>query len=174
MKKLFVLVLSFFILPAAINIPILSAETLKIGVFDIQKIMSDSKTVDSYRRKLGKEIEAKKKVLLEKQETARQIDEKLRKEGQKMSSGDRKFQEGRLESEIRDLKRLKEDIDLDLQKMDRELTQKAFREIGDVVKKIADDEGYTIVFEKSAAGIIHFQNSVDITGKVIGHYDKHQ
>lgn len=171
MKKAFIVFFSIFIL-AAFNISSPGAEPLKIGVFDIQKVMRGSKTVEGYRQKLEKEIGVKKKTFAEKQEAIRQGEEKFRKEGQKGSPAERKFHEDKLENDIKELKRLKEDLDLDLQKMDRELTQKAFREIGEVIGKIAESGGYTIVFEKSSAGIAYFQDSVDITDKVISDYDR--
>jgi hypothetical protein len=41
------------------------AQGLKIGVFDIQKIMRESKTIDSYRQQLYKYLETKRKPLKE-------------------------------------------------------------------------------------------------------------
>ncbi len=51
--------------------------------------------------------------------------------------------------------------------MDRELAQKAFTEISGVIKKAAADGGYSIIFEKSAAGIVYAVDAVDITGKIL-------
>ena len=143
------------------------AQALKIGVFDIQKIMRESKTIDNYRQQLLKNLEAKRKPFREKEDAARQIEEKLRKEGEKLSFNERKALEDRLANEAKELRRLKEDIDMELQKMDRELTQKAFTEISGVIKKVAAGEGYSIIFEKSAAGIVYTVDAVDITGKIL-------
>jgi outer membrane protein len=143
------------------------AQALKIGVFDFQKIMRESKTIDSYRQQLYKNLETKRKPLKEKEDAAKLIEEKLRKEGEKLSVNERKSLEERLANEAKELRRLKEDIDMELQKMDRELTQKAFTEISGVIKKVAASEGYSIIFEKSAAGIVYAVDAVDITGKIL-------
>lgn len=150
----------------------LHAENLKIGVFDIQKIMDGSKTIGGYRQKIEKEIETKRKVFLDKQRSARQLEEKLKKDGQKLSAGEKRSLEEKLADELRELKRQKEDVDIELQKRDRELTQQTLQELGDIIKKMAEKENYTIILEKNAAGIWHFKDTVDITGKIIGIYDK--
>jgi Skp family chaperone for outer membrane proteins len=73
-----------------LSTPSFSEETLKIGVFDLQKVMKDSKVVQGYRQKIGKELESKKKLLAEKEESVKQTEEKLKKEGQKLSVSQKK------------------------------------------------------------------------------------
>ncbi|HEX8948193.1 MAG TPA: OmpH family outer membrane protein [Dissulfurispiraceae bacterium] len=141
------------------------AGDLKIGVFDIQRLMAESKTIEGYRQKLGKEIEAKRKVFAGKQEEVKQLEEKLKK------AEDKRQLEEKFSYELRELKRLKEDIDLDIQRMDRELTQTALKDIGGIIRDLAKKDGYTIIFEKSAAGIANYAESVDITKKIISLYD---
>lgn len=149
-----------------------AADALKLGVFDIQKILRDSKVVQDYRQKFGQEMAAKRKTFSEKQKSAVEIEEKLKKEGQRLSLEERKSLEEKLAVELKELKRLKEDLDAEIQKSDRELTQKTLQEIGGIIKQIFDKEGYTIIFEKSGAGIAIFKDTVDITGKIIKLYDK--
>ncbi len=143
------------------------AQALKIGVFDIQKIVRESKTIDSYRQQLYKNLETKRKPLKEKEDAARLLEEKLRKEGERLSINERKNLEERLANEAKELRRLKEDIDMELQKLDRELTQKAFTEISGVINKVAADGGYSIIFEKRAAGIVYVVDTIDITGRIL-------
>lgn len=171
MKKSYLTAGISFFIAVLISMP-LHAETLKIAVFDLQKIMGESKTVNSYRQKLEKEVEAKRKTLLEKQETVKQIEERLKKDGQGITPSERKELEEKRANEIKELRRMKEDIDSEIQKMDKELTQRVLKDIDDKVKEIAKKENYTIIFEKNAGGIAHFGESVDITEKVIKAYDK--
>ena len=150
----------------------ISAEDLKIGVFDIQKVMKDSKVAQGYRQKIEKAVESKKKLLSEKEGSAKQIEEKLKKEGQKLSASERKSLEEKLTNQVKELKRLREDVSVELNKMERELTQQALKDIEGILKKIASEENYTIIFERSAAGIVHLKESVDITDKIVTLYDK--
>jgi outer membrane protein len=145
----------------------LHAQALKIGVFDVQKVMRESKKIDGYRQEFTKNIETKAKPLRDKESTAKLIEEKLIKEGGKITPSERRGLEEKLANETKEVRRMKEDLEIEIRKMDSELTQKALRDIGIVIKNIADKERYTIIFEKSAAGIVHFIDSMDITHKII-------
>lgn len=143
------------------------AQALKIGVFDIQKIIRDSKTIEGYRQEITKSIEAMAKPIRAKEESLRTMEDKLRKQLQVMSVEERRELEEKIANEAKEIKRMKEDLDIHLRKMDRDLTQKAFKEIAVIVKNIADKENYTIIFERSAAGIAQMKDSVDITNKIL-------
>ena len=144
-----------------------SAQNLKLGVFDIQKVMRESKTVAGYRQTLLKSIEPKRKALQDKDEFVKAIDGKLKKDGNAISPADRKVLEEKLANEIKETRRMKEDFDAETVKTDRELSQKVFFEIDTIIKKIAEQDNYTIIFEKTAAGIVHFKATVDITNKIL-------
>ncbi len=145
----------------------LHAQALKIGVFDIQKIIKEPKKIDGYRQEVLKNLESKRKPLRDKEEVVKLLEEKLKGDGQKLSLNERSDAEEKLANEVKELKRLKEDFDIAMQKMDREFTQKAFRDIGAVIRNIADTESYTIIFEKTGAGVAYLKDSLDITGKII-------
>lgn len=149
------------------------AENLKIGVFDIQQIIRDSKTINVYRKQMLQEVEAKKKIISEKQQSVRQIEERLKKESLTLSAEEKRNLEDKLANEAKELRRLNEDIEIELRKKDAELTRKAFADIQTAIKTIAEKDGYTIIFEKSSAGIVHLKGSVDITQKIMKMYDKH-
>ncbi len=148
-----------------------AAETIKIGIFDLQKVIKESKTLDRYRQQLGKDAETKSSLFSGKQNAARQTDEKLQKEGPRLKVGERKLLEEKLVKEMKELQRMKEDMELELKKADRDLTERSLREINMIVEQIYEKENYSIIFEKSAAGVIKFRNTLDITDKVLTTYD---
>jgi outer membrane protein len=156
----------FFIAPS-----VQAAEILKIGIFDLQKVIATSKTIDSYRQKLAKDAEAKNNLISDKQKAARQIDEKLQKEGSRLQAGERKSLEEKLQGEIKELQRMKEDMELELKKADRDLTERSLKDINIIVGQIYEKENYSIIFEKNTAGVIKFRNTLDITDQVIKTYD---
>lgn len=146
-------------------------ETLKIGIVDLQRVITESKTVDFYRQKLGKDAEAMKSLFFDKQNAARQIDERLQKDGSRLQSGERNSLQEKLQGEMKELQRMKEDMELDLKKADRELSERSLKDINMVIEQIYENENYSIIFEKSAAGVIKFRSTLDITDKVIKAYD---
>jgi outer membrane protein len=149
-----------------------AADPLKIGVFELQRVMKESKVIEGYRQQIGQEVEVKKRLFTQKQDGARQTEDKLIKELQKLSPTERASLEEKLGTEVKELKRLKEDIDLDIQKMDRQLTQKAFQSIDEAIKKIAQRGKYTIIQEKNAGGVAYFNDSINLTAEIIRAIDK--
>ena len=147
------------------------AQTPKIAVFDLQRIMRESKVIQGYRKTLEKEIEEKRKILKDKEDSIKAIEEKLKRDETKLSFDERRRLEDSITTESKELKRLKEDITTDLKKIDRELSQRVLREIGEVIREMGNKEKYSIIFERSLAGVAYFDNSFDITQKIIESYD---
>jgi len=99
------------------------------------------------------------------------LEEKL-KNDRNLSPVERKSTEEKLSNEARDMRRIKEDLDAEFQKIDREVTQQTMREIAEVVKKLADKDGWTLILEKSAGGVVFSKDVIDITQKVLSEYDE--
>lgn len=167
MKKFFYLVLAVALGAIFLGSSLHAQQTLKIGVFDLQKIIRESKKIEAYRQELLKNAETKRTILRAKEESARQAEERLKKDGQRMSIDGRRMLEENLAVEVKELRRAGEDFDQEIQKMDRELTRKALKDIDVVVKRIAEKENFTVIFEKNAAGIVHVKDSVDITARIV-------
>lgn len=148
------------------------AETLKIALFDTQRILAESKVVKKYRQKLMETVDTKRKMFADKQEAMKQTAEKLKTEGVKMTFYERKNFEEKLALEDKDLRRLREDLDYEIQKMDKDLTQQALLDIEKIIREIVRKEDFTLIFERSSAGIVHFKESVDLTPRIINLYDK--
>lgn len=147
------------------------AEELKIGVFDMQKIMRDSKKIAGYREKFGVTMEEKRRQFEAKQAAVKQGEEVLAADGPALSVKDRKTREDRHAAEVRELKRMRDDVDAELQKMDRALTQQVFVDLTGVVTAVGEKEGYDLVFEKTASGVAYARTKLDMTDKVIAAYD---
>lgn len=148
----------------------MAAENLKVGIFDMQKVMRESKSIEGQRQRLATQLDAKRKPLLEKEAYARGLEEKL-KNDKNLSPVERKSTEEKLANEARDMRRIKEDLDAEFQKIDREATQQTMREIAEVVKKLAAKDDYTLILEKSAGGVVFSKDTIDITQRVLSDYD---
>lgn len=164
---LFIMTLALFFIAPSIQ----AADTLKIGIVDLQRVITESKTVDSYRKNLAMDAEAKNKLFSGRQDAAVQIEEKLKKDGSRLQAGERKSLEDQLRREMKELKRMKEDMELEMKKADREMTEKSLKGINAIVEQIYEKESYSVIFEKNAAGVVKFRNTLDITDKVIKAYD---
>lgn len=171
LKKRLMVILAFaFCMTAFGATGLMAAEILKVGVFDMQKIMRESKSIEGQRQRLATQLDAKRKPLLEKEAYARGLEEKL-KNDRNLSPVERKSTEEKLSNEARDMRRIKEDLDAEFQKIDREVTQQTMRDVAEVVKMIAAKDGYTLILEKSAGGVVFSKDTIDITQRVLTDYD---
>ncbi len=143
------------------------ADSLKIGIFDLQTIMRESKTAIRHRQEFLLSMEQKRKPLLEREDAVKKMEESLKKDAAKMTLKERRLLEEKIATEIKELRRQKEDIDSELKKIDQDLTQKVLKEMGKVIQDLAIKENYTIIFERNTAGIAYFKDTHDITKKII-------
>ncbi len=148
-----------------------AADTLKIGIFDIQKILAESQTIKGYRQKIAKDLEPKKKAFADKQQLAGQMEEKLKIDGPSMSASERRTAEDRLSKAMLDVKIMNEEINLESQRINQELTRRAVGEIFETARDIGSKGDYTVIFEKNQAGIAYFKDRLDITEQIIKAYD---
>lgn len=142
------------------------AADLKIAVVDIQKVIRESKAGEEARTSFTKEVENKRKIISAREETLKSLEDELRK----ASAQERAQKEEKLTKEAKDVKRLKDDLQEELRKRDAEIGQKLVMEIMDVVKKMAEENKYTLIIEKRQ-GVLYAQDAIDITGKVVEKYN---
>ena len=146
-----------------------SAAKVKIGVIDTQKIMRESRAAKNARSLFLKDVEDKRAVLGAKQKEVRALEEKLKREGKKMSPSARKQKGEQLQKEIKELKRLRSDLEEELKKKDAELTRKLLREVGGIVREFSRKEKYTVILERKS--VVAADEAIDITDKIIRLYD---
>ncbi|MGO9014530.1 MAG: OmpH family outer membrane protein [Dissulfurispiraceae bacterium] len=171
MKKIIVTVVVFAAFCLSAVSSSLAADDLKIGIFDIQKILAESKTVQGYRQKIEKDLEPKKKAFADKQQLASHLEEKMKIDGPSMSTSDRRIAEDRLSRAMLEVKMMNEDINLEYQRINKQLTQQAVDEIFRTAGDIGSNEDYSVIFEKNQAGVVFLKNRFDITEKIIKAYD---
>jgi len=145
------------------------AAKVKIGLIDIQKIMRESKAAKNARDVFLKDRESKRALFREKQEKAQILQEELKKSGRDMSVSDRKQKADKLEREIKELRRLKSDLEEELKKKEEGLTRKLLKEVREVVQKFLKKEKYTVILEKKA--VAASDDAIDITEQIIKLYD---
>ncbi|MBI5971386.1 MAG: OmpH family outer membrane protein [Deltaproteobacteria bacterium] len=168
MKK----ILSMAFLAVALAFPAAQAQAAenKFAVIDIQKIEAESKAGKDTRAAFAKEVDARKKVLAGKEESIRLLNEQYMKEKETIAPNKRRDLEDRLATEDKELKRIREDYDQELQKKGADIRQKMLQEILAVVKKVVDENKYTVVLDKRQ-GVIYAADSIDITQKVMDQFN---
>ncbi len=150
-----------------------SAEkTVKIGYMDLQKALNDSDAGKDAKNAFNKRVEELQKVLDEKQTEIKKMQDDLEKQKGFLTSEARGEKEKTYQQKIKDVQRFAKDSQEELQQRDAELTKKILIDLREVIKKIGNDEGYTIILERGESSVLYAAEGVDVTDKVIKAYNK--
>jgi outer membrane protein len=145
------------------------AKDVKIGVIDVQKIVNESKAAKEAKAELLKDMEIKRSLLIKEQNELKELQEAFNKDKDGMSDSERKEKQEEINQGIKELRRLKADLEEELKKKDRELAQELLQEIKDVAKKFLGQERYTVIVERRF--VVVMDDAVDVTAKIIKMYD---
>ncbi|KWT75273.1 OmpH family outer membrane protein [Candidatus Magnetominusculus xianensis] len=146
----------------------LQAEPLKVGVFDIQRIMNEAAAVSTYKQRYQSTLELKRKPLLQTEEDLKQLKEKIDKGGLKPEeamAADLEFTQ-----KVRTAKHQREDLDAEVMQMDRWLKAQIYKDISEILVELNKKEDYAVILERGV--VAYYKSSVDITSKIIEIYNK--
>ena len=88
----------------------------------------------------------------------------------KMKADARKVKEAKLADEIKDLRRIKQDMEDDLKKKDNELTSAILKDVLEITKKVGAEHGFSLVLQ-AGPQVVYADSSLDITDEVLKKYD---
>jgi outer membrane protein len=161
--------------PLAACLPLLAfavpaAAQTKVGVINLQQAVLGSAEI----KKADAEMQARFKPRVDQ---AQQLQKEINDISQKLQSGQGRLTpqaEAALSAEgtrkQRDLQRLNEDLQGDVDRERNEILSKSSQKMQEVVKKLAEDKGLDLVVEASSA--LYFKTALDITNDAVAAYDK--
>ena len=141
-----------------------------VGVINIQKIIVESKSGKEAKAAFDKDLEAKRVILVAKEKSARANEDDLKANIAKMKADVRKEKEEKLLEEIKDLRRMGQDIKEELAKKNKELISKILKDVVEITRKVSNERGYSLVLQ-AGPQVIYVDNSIDITDEVLKIYD---
>jgi len=151
--------------------PAAQPDDVRIGYVDLQRAIFTSNPGREARRALEERTEKLKKDLEKRQEELRTVQTELQKQGAVLSADARSEKERDLQRRVRELERLKQDSEDELNRRDAELSKRILGEVREVVRQIGGKGNYTLILERNAAGVLYAANGVDLTEEVIKAYN---
>ena len=145
------------------------AADVKIGIIDTQEVLKESKAAKKARTLLMDELNEKRSVFGRKQDEVRLLEEEIKIKGDGMTESQRREKNDQLGREVKNLQRLKTDLEEELNKKNVDLTQKILQEVSDVIKEFMKKEKYTLILEKKS--VVSSDEAIDITEKILRLYD---
>ena len=144
-----------------------AAEVGKIGYVDLRVALNDSDAGKKAKVELESLIKTKQAAIDERGKSIEKLKGEMEKQASVLSGEARKSKEEEIERLVRDYQRLVQDSQNDVKKKESELTGSILKELKDVVDKIGQDEGYSLILENVEGIIIYSRKDLDITDKVI-------
>lgn len=160
--------LIFLLFMVPVSLP--AADAVKFGSIDIQKVLNESETGKKAKADLETLIKSKQIVIDEKGKVIEKLKGDMEKQASVLSGDARKSKEEELEKSLREYQRLVQDSQAEIKKKEGELTDTILKDIREIVDKIGEAEGYTLIIER---GIVLYSNKgIDITDTVLKKYDE--
>ena len=143
------------------------AEGLRVAVIDVNKMLNESEAGKAAKKKMEARYEELKKTIDAKQEEARKIKEEIDKQKVMLGKEKLKEKEDALQAKVNELRKLTQEGEQEMQTRQGELTREVLKSIEAKIEVVVKAEKLDLVLERSA-GVIHFDDSMDITPRVLG------
>jgi len=165
------LILALTILLLALSGVSYGAEVQKIVVIDLQKIIDTSnagKRSSEEIKSQGKKMET---TLKDKGTEIEELKTELDQKALVLSDEARQDKENDLRERITQLKALQRRYQDVLRDLNTNLSKQIMEDVFQIAEDIGKREGYTLIIDRRAGGVIYAPNAIDITDKVIEAYN---
>lgn len=148
------------------------AADMKIGYVDLNKALNESDAGKKAVKTLEEMFKAKQVVIDEKQQELRKLEEELAKQASILNPDALKGKREDFERLKRDFQRMIKDSEEEVEKKRADFMDRIIKELGEIIRKTGEEEGYAVIFEKNEAGMIYSSEKMDLTDKIIKKYNE--
>jgi len=148
------------------------AESPKVAVIDVNKILNESEVGKVAKKKMEDRYEELKKKIDGKQDEARKIKDEIDKQKILLGKEKLKEKEDTLNGKISELRQLTQEAEKEMQTRQGEQTRDVLKVIESQLRKYVEAEKIDLVFDRTQGGVVHFRPDLDITDKVMGMVNK--
>jgi len=164
MKNLVIVLVALFSLSAI-------CET-KVGVVNIQKIITSVKLGKNVMKTLEKSFKAKKVTLKKEEDAIKKMQKDFQKQNLVLSDKAKAKKEDAIRKKIAGIQQNTMKFQKEIQKQELELKKPILEKLKGVIDTVSEDEKVDITFEVSQSPVVYAKNKVDLTDKVIKAFDK--
>jgi len=149
----------------------LGAGPLKIAVVDMNQLQQKSTSFKKVRADLEKKLKGMQQKLDAEKNALLKLEEDFKKQSMMLSLDAQEDKKNELERKRRYYKYLYEDFSIEMKNAEQNAKEKIGKELNDILKKIAERDAYTIIFERRTIGLLFYDDAIDITDQVVKAYD---
>lgn len=170
MKKIVFTVSVLYLFLVSVS-DVFSADAAKIGVFDFQKVLSESSAGKITQKQLtdkGNELQNKLKIEKDKLDEMNKAyeREKLVLSPEKQGEKEKEFR-----NHVNDFKKMQDDFSREFKQLEIQSLNKIQEDVVQIINEMGKEEGYTLILEKKAGGVLYSLEKLDITDQVLKKYN---
>lgn len=148
------------------------AETpLKLGYVDMQKAIQTTTVGKKAKETLEAEFNKKKKELEKKEADIKAMNEDFEKKKLVLSDEVKEKKSNEIRTQMMKYQELVGQSQLEIQKKERDLTLPIVKKLREILEKVAQKEGYTMILEKSEQNVLFAIKDVDLTDRLIKDFE---
>ena len=144
-------------------LPAASAQELKIGYVNSERVLREAAPAQAAQRKLEAEFSKRQRELAEAEQRLKAAADRLEKDAPTLAAADRTRRERELVEQDRDLQRKRREFQEDLTQRRNEELSAVVERANRAIKQIFDNEKYDLILQE----VVFAGPRVDITDKVI-------
>lgn len=145
------------------------AQQIKIGLIDVQRVLSDSNAGKKAREKFQAQVKKTEADLLRQKQEMEKLKADMDKKGPLLKDDDRKNLEKELQRKYVSYQQDMRDSQEELQQKERAMTGEILKELETIVNEVGKNEKFTLILERSQ--LLYSDQAVDITTKVVELYN---
>ena len=145
---------------------------VKVGLVNIQRIMSKIKEGKSIDKTLKKSFDSKQKLLKKDESSIKKLQEKFQKQSKVLSETAKAKKFAEIQQKMTEARKRAAGFQKEIQKQEAELKKPLLEKLRKVIDSVSKAEGVDMTFEISASPVVYAANKVDLSDKVIKAYDK--
>lgn len=148
------------------------AETITVGLVDVQKVLTTIKEGQGIMKTLEKSFNEKKATLKKEEDRIKKLGEELKKQAAVLSEQARLTKEREIQESIAKVQGKATDYQRDMQKMENDLKRPVIDKLRPVIEEVSKENKVAMTFELGSAPIIYAESKKDLTEEVVKAYDK--
>jgi outer membrane protein len=142
-----------------------AAESFKIGVVNVEKVLETSTTGKTVQAELKAQKDKLEGDLKQRANEIQEMEKRLQREAAVMSKESREEKEREFRIKASDFQAMQKKYRGDLQDLERKLMSELKKEIEGLLAEIGRRDGYTMII--SNLGVLYNQPAVDLTDRLI-------
>ncbi|MBI3610848.1 MAG: OmpH family outer membrane protein [Nitrospirae bacterium] len=151
-----------------------SAESLKIGYVDAQKILDNTRAGKKSKESMEEFVKSRQKIIDLDESEIKQLQDDLARQAAVLSADARREKEDALQRKVIDYQKRAGDMNKEVQVKKKEVLERFNKDLEGIVKKVAERNGYTFIIDKNAEGgvLLYAKESLDLTDEVVKEFEK--